>query len=169
MKKYIGNAIQGIAGFGAMLALWCVGAFSYNYTFCNLDIEANSIYYFLPGIALATMFCLILFFGFIGKTKDMKVLYFSAVIGVWLPVLSYICSCIFSNDGNIICWIYGFSLGLLLHPFHRLAWSAFGGVWLGDFALDSDFCAGLLIVGIVLSYIIFRFVNNNKRNNMKKG
>jgi hypothetical protein len=101
-------------------------------------------------MALLSMPLLLMIFAFTGKRKDFKVLYFSSVIGVWLPVLAYICSCVFSDDGNILVWIYGFTLGLLFYPFNRLAWSTFGGIWTGDFGVNPDFCAGFLVVGIVV-------------------
>ena len=157
MRKYIGNVIQGIAGFGVMLALWCIGAISYQYFFEDFEFYLNSIFYYLPNIVIIAMPVLLLVFGIIGKKYNLQVLYFSALLGVWLPVLAYICFSIFFDDGNILCWIFGFTLGLLLSPFHRLAWSTFDCVWTGDFGVNPDFCAGLLVVGIVVSYIIYRY------------
>ena len=162
MRKYIGNVIQGIAGFGVMLLLWCIGAISYYYSFTNFEIYLNSIFYYLPNIVIIAMPVLLFAFAYIGKRNNFKVLYLSSLLGVWLPILAFICSCIFSDDGNILCWIYAFSLGLLLSPFHRLAWSTFDGVWIGDFGMNPRFCAGLLVVSIVLSYIIFKFVKTKK-------
>lgn len=157
MRKYIGNVIQGISGFGAMIMLWCVGAICHQYSFEDFEAYISSVFYCVPNIVLVSMIVLLLIFAYIGKRKDLKVLYFSSLIGVWLPVLAYICFSIFSDDGNILCWIFGFTLGLLLSPFHRLAWSTFDCVWTGDFGVNPDFCAGLLVVGIVVSYIIYRY------------
>lgn len=159
MKKNVWNVIQGITGFGVMLLLWCIGAICYEYSFKDFEAYLGSVFYYLPNVVLITMVALLLAFAYIGKKKDCKVLYFSSVIGVWLPVLAFICSCVFSDDGNIICWIYGFSLGLLLSPFHRLAWSTFDGVWLGPMSINPNFCAGILVVGIVFSYMIYKFVD----------
>lgn len=64
MRKYIGNVIQGIAGFGVMLLLWCIGAMSYYYSFTNFEIYLNSIFYYLPNIVIIAMPVLLLVFVF---------------------------------------------------------------------------------------------------------
>ena len=164
MKKNMRNVHQAVAGFGIMLLLWCIGALCYEYAFKDFDAYLGSVFYYLPNIVMVTMVVLLLGFARIGKKKDLKVLYVSSVIGVWLPVFAFICSCIFSDDGNILCWIYGFTLGLLLSPFHHLAWSTFDCVWTGDFGVNPHLCAGLLVVGIALSYVIYRKIKGKKND-----
>ena len=138
IKKYVGNIIQGIFGLAVILLLWGVGAVSHHYHCENFEIYYNSIFYYLPNIVLLAMPVFLLIFAFIGKRYNFKVLYFSALLGVLLPVFGFIGFCIFSDDGNILSWIFAFTLGLLLSPFHRLAWSTFDGVWTGDQYADED-------------------------------
>ena len=138
IKKYVGNIIQGIFGFAVILLLWGVGAVSHHYHCENFEIYYNSIFYYLPNIVLLAMPVFLLNCNFIGKRYNFKVLYFSALLGVLLPVFGFIGFCIFSDDGNILSWIFAFTLGLLLSPFHRLAWSTFDGVWTGDQYADED-------------------------------
>lgn len=157
MKKFK-LLIQITIGFISILTLWCVGAFSYEYTFASFDVEVNPIFDVLPNIVLLGIFALLLIFAFIGKRKSLKALYFSALISTGLPILAFILSHIFNDDGNILCWIYGFTLGLILHPFHRLAWSTLDGVWMGKLGFNPEFCAVFLIAGIIISYIIYKFV-----------
>lgn len=157
MKKFkLGFQIA--IGFVSILLLWCVGAFCYEYTFLSFDVEVNPIFDVLPNIVLLGIFTLLLIFAFIGKRKGFKALYFSALLSTWLPIFAFILSHIFNDDGNILCWIYGFTLGLILHPFHRLAWSTFDGVWLGEFGFNPELCAVFLIAGIILSFLIYKFV-----------
>lgn len=162
MKK-LKLGFQIVIGFASILLLWCVGAYCYDYTFSSFDVEVNPIFDVLPNIVLLGIFALLLIFAFIGKRKGFKALYLSALLSTGLPMLAFILSHIFNDDGNILCWIYGFTLGLILHPFHRLAWSTFDGVWLGEFGFNPELCAVFLIVGIVLSFIIYKFVKTKEK------
>ena len=150
-------------GFASILLLWCVGAYCYDYTFSSFDLEDNPIFDVLPNIVLLGIFTLLLIFAFIGKRNDFKALYFSALLSTWLPIFAFILSHIFNDDGNILCWIYGFTLGLILHPFHRLAWSTFDGIWLGEFGFNPELCAVFLITGIILSFLIYKFVKTKEK------
>lgn len=156
MKK-MKPIIQILIGSISIFLLWLAGAFSYEYTFMSFGVEINPIFDFLPTIVVIALPFLLSIYAFVGKRNGLKALYFSALISVWLPIFAFILSHIFNDDGNILCWIYGFTLGIVLHPFHRLAWSTFDGVWLGDFGFDPDLCAGFLVVAIILSFIIYKF------------
>ena len=157
MKK-LKLGFQIAIGFASILLLWCVGAYCYECTFLSFEVEVNPIFDVLPSIILLGIFALLLIFAFIGKRKGFKALYFSALLSAWLPIFAFILSHIFNDDGNILCWIYGFTLGLILHPFHRLAWSTFDGVWLGEFGFNPELCAAFLMAGIIISVIIYKFV-----------
>ena len=62
MKKTVLNVAQGIVGFGVMLALWCAGAFCYEYSFENgalvnkYDIVPTIIVFAMPVLLLITAF-----------------------------------------------------------------------------------------------------------------
>lgn len=177
MKK-MKRSSQILIGSISILLLWCIGAFSYGYMF--IDIEFSPISDFLPNIVMLAMPVLLIILAFVGKRNNLKALYFSGVLSVGLPLFAYYLSHIFSDDGNILSWIYGFTLGLILYPFHLLASSTFSGAWLGMLGFNTDLCAGLLVAGIILSFIIYKFAktkikedsisvipNDNKRNNFE--
>ena len=161
MKK-INTTVQIIIGIVSILLLWCIGAFSNEYAFMS-DEDVNSVFYVLPSIVMVLMPALLMVYAFLGKRKGMKEMYFFAVLSVWLPVMSYIGSCIFSDDGNILCWIYGLTLGLVSYPFGRLAWSTFEAAWLGPFGFDTDLCAGILVVSIALSYVVYKITKTKEK------
>lgn len=154
MKKTVLNVVLAIVGFGVMLALWCAGAFCYEYSFENGALVNK--YDIVPTIIIFAMPVLLLITAFTGKKFRLKVLYYSALIGVGLPVLSNFLFYVFSDDGNILSWIFGLSLGLFMSPFHYLAFNTFDGVWLGTLGLDSDFCKIILVVGICASVAIYK-------------
>ncbi|MBR2876963.1 MAG: hypothetical protein IKC01_07485 [Clostridia bacterium] len=157
MKK-MGTTLQSVIGFTSIFVWWCVGALCYEYTFVNFNFDANRIFHILPTVSLIVIFVLPSIFSFIAKRKGLNALYYSALVGVGLPTLAYWGSHIFSDDGNILSWIYYFSLGLLLYPFHRLACYTFDGVGL----LYPDRCAPFLVVGVILSFVIFKKVKKEK-------
>ncbi len=163
MKKTALNAISAIVGFGVMLALWCAGAFCYEYSFEN-GAFVNK-YDIVPTIIVFAMPVLLLIATVVGKKLELKTLYYSSLIGVGLPVLSYFLFCLFSDDGNILSWIFGFSLGLLLTPFHFLAWRTFEGVWLYPFGISSEFCAGLLAFSVIVSVFLYIKLKPIKKKN----
>ncbi len=165
MKKAVSNVTQAIVGFGVMLALWCVGSYCYDYTFENFTLENNSIFDTLPTVIIFLMPVLLLIATVVGKKIQLKTLYFSSLIGVGLPVLSCFLFSLFSNDGNILSWIFAFTLGMFLSPFHSLAWRTFDGVWLYPLGISPDFCAGMLTVSVIVSVILFKIMKPRKEKN----
>ena len=155
MKK-IKSVILGIIGFVSIISLWIIGAASYQYMLSSFDIVSDSIYYMIPTIVIFAIPVFLLIYSFISKKLNFKSLYFSALAGVCFPLLAYIFSHLFSNDGNILSWIYAFTIGLIFHPFHWLAWSTFSGVWLGDFELSTNLCATIIGITVILSLIIYK-------------
>ncbi len=96
--------------------------------------------------------------------RDLKFLYFSAVVTTLTPIIANILLEIFSDDGSLITWIFGFTIGIFLYPINLLILFAFDGT-----ALDFDICVILFISSIIFSlliYIITRLKNNlNKTTN----
>ena len=161
--KTFKSIISGIIGFASIISLWIVGGASHQYTHSSFDIDLDSIYHVLPTIVIFAIPVFLLIYSFISKKLNLKSLYFSALAGVCFPLLAYIFSCVFSNDGNILSWIYAFTIGMIFHPFHWLAWSTFKGVWFGDFGFSHELCAGILVVAMVLSLIIYKFTKNKNQ------
>ena len=161
--KIFKSIISGIIGFASIISLWIVGGASHQYTHSSFDIASDSIYDVLPTIVIFAIPVFLLIYSFVSKKLNLKLLYFSALAGVGFPLLAYIFSCVFSDDGNILSWIYAFTIGLLFHPFHWLAWSTFNGVWFGAFGFSSEFCAGILVAATILSLIIYRFTKTKSK------
>lgn len=160
--KTFKSIILGVVGFASIISLWVVGGASHQYMLSSFDIASDSIYYILPTIVIFAIPVFLLIYSFVSKKLNLKSLYFSALAGVCFPLLAYIFSCVFSNDGNILSWIYAFTIGMIFHPFHWLAWSTFKGVWFGDFGFSPDFCAGILVVAIILSFILYKKIKPRK-------
>lgn len=163
MKKAVSNVAQAIVGFGEMLALWCVGSYCYDYTFENFTLENK--YEGVQAVIIFLMPVLLLIATVVGKKFQLKTLYFSSLIGVGLPVLSCFLFSLFSDDGNILSWIFAFTLGLFLSPFHSLALRTFDGVWLYHLGISPDFCAGMLTVSVIVSVILFKIMKPRKGKN----
>ena len=162
-KTEIKKIAQILIGVISVLLLWCVGAFAYEYAFMSFE-DVDYIFHVLPGMVIILMPVLLMVYAVVGKRNGLKALYFSAVISVWVPVLAFILSHFFSDDGNILCWVYGLTLGMVFYPFHRLAWSTFDGVWLGSLGYNPEFCAFLLVVSIILSFIIYKLVKTRTKS-----
>ena len=160
--KTFKSIILGIIGFVSIISLWIAGGASHQYMLSSFDLASDSIYYMLPTIVIFAIPVFLLIYSFVSKKLNLKSLYFSALAGVGFPLLAYIFSCVFSNDGNILSWIYAFTIGMIFHPFHWLAWSTFSGVWLGDFDFSTDFCAGILLIAIILSFILYKKIKPKK-------
>ncbi len=164
--KIIKNIGLSLAGFFAMMALWLIGFSANEYTFNTFDDYPE----FLDKIPLYIAYVipiLLLIFAVIGKRFNLKALYISALVGTMVPVITYFCGSIFSNDGNILSWIYGLTLGLLLYPFGRLAYGVFDGVQSYFFVFHDRFLEGesvafAMLVVAVISVTIFLVVK--KRN-----
>lgn len=161
MKK-IKRSRQILLGSISILFLWCIGALSYGCAYIFMGIEINPIFNLLPNIVFLAIPVSLLILAFVAKRNNLNALYFSGVVSVGLPLLAYYLSHIFSDDGNILSWIYGFTLGLILYPFHLLAYSTFSGVWFGMLGFDTDLCATILIVAIILSIIIYKLSKTNE-------
>lgn len=161
--KIFKPTMLGIIGFASIISLWIVGVASYQYTCSSFDLALDSIYYEIPEIVMVAIPVFLLIFSFISKRLNLKSLYFSALAGVGFPVLAYIFSCVFSNDGNILSYIYALTIGIIFYPFHWLAWTTFNGVWFGAFGFSHELCAGILVVAMILSLIIYKFTKNKNQ------
>jgi hypothetical protein len=94
-------------------------------------------------------------------------MYISALSATAIPVLSNILSAIFSNDGNILSWIFGLTIGLVLYPFGRMAYEVFDGVNSFYFVyldswIDNGTIIGFFVVAIVLSVILYKAIKPKK-------
>ena len=164
--KIIKNIGLSAAGFLIMMSLWLIGSLTNNYIIHTFDVFPE---FFIknPLYIACAMQVLLIVFSVIGKRFNLKALYISALVGTMVPVITYFCGSIFANDGNILSWIYGLTLGLLLYPFGRMAYGVFDGVQSYFFVFHDRFLEGesvafAMMVVAVISVTIFLIVK--KRN-----
>ena len=164
--------IQSIIGFLPITILWCVGGY-----FGNIFNEVDEIFSVEnPGICLRAVVPLIVvqmipvllwLMSVIGKRFNLKALHISAVVGTALPVVSVALSTIFSDDGNILSWIYGFTIGLFLYPFGRMGFGTFDGVDSYYFIYKDGFIERehiiLFYVGVIIFSLILYLVVRTKK------
>ncbi len=164
------SVLQGIAGFLPIFILWCVGAYfgdPLNEATDGFDTEEIIFSAVVPLFVVRIIPFIPIITAVIGKRFNLKILYISSLVSTALPVLASACSSLFSDDGNILSWIYAFTVGMLFYPFGRMCFSTFEGVDSYYFIYNDQFISrGLLyanfIIAIVLSLIIFRIVRRKR-------
>ncbi len=164
--KIIKNIGLSVAGFFTMMALWLIGSLTNDYIFRTFD-DFPDFFIKIPMCIACAMPVLLIIFAVVGKRFNLKALYISAFVGMVLPVIGCMGQFIFSDDGNILSWIYMFTIGLMLSPFSQLAFSVFDGVdsyffVYHDMFFERDYAVAVLMAFAVTSVIIFLVVK--KRN-----
>lgn len=171
MKK-LNPYIQFIIGFFSIMLLWGIGALFNTYSvdiWCSKNIDTDELIFscIVPMITVILIPVVLLAFTIICKRKSLKIMYISALSATAIPVLASIISSIFSNDGSILTWIVGLTIGLVLYPFGRMAYELFDGVssfyyvYLGGF-LDRSTIIGFLVVAIIMSLILYKSIKPKK-------
>ena len=157
MKK-TNQIIQFLVGSLSILLLWCVGGFA-NMAYFNYDMQVYTPIASLVAVALIAV--LLFVFTFVCKYKSFNAMYIGAVIATTLPVLSNLLLSIFSDDGNILSWIFAFTLGIVLYPFGRLAHEAFDGIssfyfcFVNESFIEPHSIAFKLALAIIISVILY--------------
>lgn len=171
MKK-LNPYIQFVIGFFSIMLLWGIGALANTYTVDmwlhdNIDTENLIFSCIVPMVTAVIIPVLLLAFSIICKRKSLKVMYISALIATSLPVFSSIFSMLFSNDGNILSWIFGLTIGLILYPFGRMAFELFDGVnsfysvYLDSWIEDSTIIV-FFVAAIVISLVLYKKIKVKK-------
>lgn len=171
MKK-LNPYIQFVIGFFSIMLLWCIGALFNTYSvdiWCSENIDTEELIFscIAPMLTIILIPIVLLIFTVVCKRKSLKVMYISSLVATIIPVFSCILSMIFSNDGNILTWIVGLTIGLILYPFGRIAYELFDGVdsfyyvYLGGF-LDRSTIIGFLVVAIIISLILYKKIKPKK-------
>lgn len=164
MKK-TNQIIQFLVGSLSILLLWCVGGFA-NMAYFNYDMPVYTPIASLVAVALIAV--LLFVFTFVCKYKSFNAMYIGAVIATALPVLSYFLSSIFSDDGNILSWIFAFTLGIVLYPFSRLAHETFDGIssfyfcFVDERFIEPQSIAFKLTIAIIISVILYLIIKPKK-------
>ncbi|MBE6800623.1 MAG: hypothetical protein E7529_05415 [Ruminococcaceae bacterium] len=171
MRK-VNPYIQFVIGFFSIMMLWMIGGlFSADFMFdwCCENIDTDELVFscIIPMITVILIPVVLLAFTIICKRKSLKVMYISALSATAIPVLASIISAIFSNDGNILTWIVGLTIGLILYPFGRIAYELFDGVNSFYFVyldswIDNSTIIVLLVVAIIISLILYKSIKPKK-------
>ncbi len=171
MKK-LNPVIQFVIGFFSIMMLWGIGALFNTYSvdiWCSENIDTDELIFscVVPMITVILIPVVLLAFTIICKRKSLKVMYISALIATILPVFSCVISMIFSNDGNILTWIVGLTIGLVLYPFGRMAFEVFDGVNSFGFVyldcfIDADTTIGFFVVTIIISLVLCKVIKPKK-------
>ncbi|MBR3789418.1 MAG: hypothetical protein IKJ86_05465, partial [Clostridia bacterium] len=67
-------------------------------------------------------------------------------------------------DGNILSWVYMFTIGLILYPIGRLAYFSFDSINLvTDIWLESNTLSIIIIITALLSLPIFKHIKKKQK------
>lgn len=169
--KRMGKIPQTLIGITPPIIFWIVAGtlqddlFIMEY-FEDFDIFSHTILFnTISAIMFPCMFLWLYLWSFIGKRFNLDYIYYGSLIGVLLPAVSAFVSTFFTDDGNILTWIYMFTIGLILYPIGRLAYFSFHAVPFGlDLFFDYDGLSIIIIVIALLSLPIFKRI---KKKNLK--
>lgn len=179
--KRTNKIMESAIGFVPMLLLWVIGSLSYNNFYVELTAGRNEqhIGAVIPMVVIAIMPVWLQVFAIVGKVFNLKLMYIFAVIGMGLPTFGYILTNFTVDDGNILHWIYVFTIGIVLLPFAKLAFPALEGAAIFSYLytnrfwdcydiymnrIDSfatDVCR-IYLLAIVISVILFLLVKTKK-------
>lgn len=167
--KTIGKVKQCFMGATPVILLWVLAAVSQDEVlttsiydtlettiFKNYDIVLSSV---IPTIFLSVMLIWVFASAIIGKKYNLNYIYYSALLSGIIPPLACLSGVIFSNDSNILSWIFCFTIGLVLIPFGFLANYCFEGV--SDFFyldISPETLALLMVVIMLISLVVFKNV-----------
>ena len=168
MKK-IGKTPQILIGITPPMRFWVVAGTLQNELFImeffeDFDIYLTHISLFdtISAIMFPCMFLWLYLWSFIGKRFDFNYIYYGSLIGVLLPAVSAFISTFFTDDGNILSWIYMLTIGLILYPIGRLAYFSFDALDF-DIWLESDTLSIIIIIIALLSLLIFKHIKEKQR------
>ncbi len=171
MKK-LNPFLQFVIGFFSIMLLWGIGAlfnipFIDNWCYENIDTEEIIFSCIIPMITVILIPVVLLAFTIICKRKSLKVMYISALSATAIPIFASIISAIFSNDGSILTWIVGFTIGLVLYPFGRMAFELFDGVHSFYFVyldswIDDSTIIGFWVVVMIISLVLYKKIKAKK-------
>ena len=132
-------------------------------TFKNFDVV---LYPIIPLISLGVMLIWLFSSAIIGKKYDLKYMYYATLISAVVPTATFLFGFMFSDDSNILAWMFWLTIGLILIPFGCLANYCFEGV--SDFFfcylnVDSypEIFAVIVFVVMLISLVVFK--NGNKK------
>ena len=134
MKKFL-KILQVAAGFIPAICFWAIAGYTQDRMFVSslvgMDYEVTLMNAITTGMLIFVMLWAYLW-ALIGSKFNLSFVYYGALAGVLLPVVSGVVSSFFTDDGNILSWIYMFTIGLILYPVGRLWYFASEGLFFGE-------------------------------------
>lgn len=162
-NKYIQIAMGSLP----IMILWCVASY-YGEIYSGVYLDSSATKYAVNCLnAVGIIPVLLIASAFIYKRYSMKVSFIASVFVTALPVIGVICSDAFRNDGNILSWIFAFTLAIPMYPFIVVGCEVFK---CGDFYffaigrgyLDYDLVYLCFFNAIMISILIFTLVKPKK-------
>lgn len=96
-------------------------------------------------------------------------MYIGALLGAGIPVLSSILSPLYTiDDGNILCWIFAFTIGLVLYSSAKLTHETYRGfshfflTYTEQRFIEEETINFTLVVVIIISVILFKVIKPQK-------
>lgn len=167
--KRMGKIPQMFIGITPPIIFWIVAGILQDDLFImeyfeDFDIFSHTLLFdTISAIMFPCMFLWLYLWSFIGKRFNLDYIYYGSLIGVLLPAVSAFVSTFFTDDGNILSWIYMLTIGLILYPIGRLAYFSFDALDF-DIWLESDTLSIIIIITALLSLLIFKCI---KKKNLK--
>ena len=129
-------------------------------TFKNFDVV---LYPIIPSISLGVILIWNFSSAIIGKKYDLKYMYYASLISAVVPTATFLFGFMFSDDSNILAWMFWLTIGLILLPFGCLANYCFEGA--SDFSFCylnvdsySEIFAVIAFVVMLISLVVFKNV-----------
>lgn len=155
MKKSpqaMNKPLQISIGAGSIALLWIL----------NYSVSSHYVS-FANGLFIALLPLITLLLCIIGKVKNMQGLSVSAFVVLLFPLVGLALQDLFSGDGSVLSWIYGFTVGALLFPLTSAVSDVFTLLRVCDFletVLYIILFSACIITSLVL--IILTCVQNKK-------
>lgn len=149
--------------------------FSYDPSF-GFENTFSLIYGYFTNVITVSMFLGIFFLVYLWailcKWFKIDFIYYGALTGILLPAASSVITGFFTDDGNILTWIYAFTVGLILRPFGMLFYYTLEGIesflHVNDIYsiffiyLDYDTISTIIIIITLISLLLFKVLKKKR-------
>ncbi|MBE6774329.1 MAG: hypothetical protein E7544_08920 [Ruminococcaceae bacterium] len=164
MNKKKSSGIQFVFGFGVVMLLWGIGLLAIDPFdwFYNIFMESDIDVYLILDIVLTGipfLICLyLILLSVSGKRNNYKVMYYSALTAVCLPIIAYLFNELPLNDSSIITWILGLTIGWILYPFGLIGLVIFDNVDIGFGYYEGMYIVLIMASAAILSMVLYKTI-----------
>lgn len=162
------DLLQFILGFLIIFPLWCMSAACNKAHDTYFLYDFSSIFCYIPVIIVAIIPIILILLSIICKRTATEYLYLGAFLATFLPPFASFISDFFTDDGNILTWIFAYTIGLVLIPFGRLFWETYQGIsnyyfiFKEEMFIEESTIIFRLFFVIVISLILFFAIKTKK-------